>query len=113
MSLLQFHDFDFTISALDVKVKDVEKCEIVPGVELKATFSSGSTNTFFTSAFDTPEVLKDCHNFKTKLTATKSGFCPVIEEVKRKELATQKDLLLRKHQGKLLELIKGAQNLSV
>ena len=87
-------------SELDIKVKDVETCEIVPGVEITTTLSSGVNSTKYSSSFGVPIKFPDCHEAKSKLFTKKDGYCDVIEEVKRVDLKTEKDLFIRKHQGK-------------
>jgi len=85
-------------SELDIKVKDVETCEIVPGVEITTTLSSGVNSTKYSSSFGVPIKFPDCHEAKSKLFTKKDGYCDVIEEVKRVDLKTEKDLFIRKHQ---------------
>ena len=87
-------------SELDVKVKDVETCEIIPGVEVTTTLSSGVNLTKYSNYAGVPIKFPDCHEAKSKLFAKKDGYCSVIEEVKRVNLKTEKDLFIRKHQGK-------------
>ena len=95
-------------SELDVKVKDVETCEIIPGVEVTTTLSSGVNLTKYSNYAGVPIKFPDCHEAKSKLFAKKDGYCSVIEEVKRVNLKTEKDLFIRKHQGKhsVLKLLK-------
>ena len=95
-------------SELDVKVKDVETCEIIPGVEVTTTLSSGVNSTKYSNYAGVPIKFPDCHEAKSKLFAKKDGYCSVIEEVKRVNLKTEKDLFIRKHQGKhsVLKLLK-------
>merc|ERR1712115_38353 len=62
------------------------------------TMGSGVNLTKYSNYAGVPIKFPDCHEAKSKLFAKKDGYCSVIEEVKRVNLKTEKDLFIRKHQ---------------